>query len=547
MYQDRLTFGTWLAAVGFAAVLAGVLVSVLASPVVPRPRNDFVASRSDQVAAEDGGSRAPKEDRANVQAPIDRQPAAAAASSVAVVLPAQQVVLPVQQVVDQNKVDPAPTADPETSTLPVTTSATFPSNYKPARRTDAIARQNAAASRGLVILQLGDSHTSADFFSGEVRQRLQQRYGNGGAGYIVAGKPHIGVRTSALKVTASAGWTYQAIQKSDNISQFWLAGFNAIASAAGETLTFSTENPVIFDSIEIEALRQPGGGTFDIVLDGIVKSSFDLNAKGIEPVVLRLSPEGVPSDRVRKIEIRSQDAGTVNIASVAVFNRQSGVSYTNIGYPGASVDILNKFDSNLMADDLRRLNPQIVVLAFGTNEASNKFLDPDRYRKNYEKALNRITSILPDAKVVLVGPPDGAERPSGCASKPQPSILCKPSAPENASAAPVPDTATPQETDCRWHSLPKLEAVRSVVRDIAEQRGFTYWNWASIQPRECGAQAWVSASPPLMTPDHVHFTIAGYNKSAEQFLNALTPVIEKVQVAAGGPQAAKPSRTTANP
>ena len=52
--------------------------------------------------------------------------------------------------------------------------------------------------RGIVILQIGDSHTSADFLTGELRRRLQARYGRGAPGYITAGRPHIGVRTSSL-------------------------------------------------------------------------------------------------------------------------------------------------------------------------------------------------------------------------------------------------------------------------------------------------------------------------------------------------------------
>jgi lysophospholipase L1-like esterase len=49
-------------------------------------------------------------------------------------------------------------------------------------------------------------------------------------------------------------------------------------------------------------------------------------------------------------------------------------------------------------------------------------------------------------------------------------------------------------------------------------------------PRECGTHVWATASPALMTPDHVHFTIAGYNKGAETFMAALIPLIEKLQV-----------------
>jgi lysophospholipase L1-like esterase len=371
--------------------------------------------------------------------------------------------------------------------------------------------------RGITILQIGDSHTAADFLTGELRRRLQQRYGNGGPGYIIAGKPHIGVRSSALKVSASAGWTYRAIQKSDTVAEFWLSGFNAVATAPGETLAFTSDAPVVFDSIEIEGLRAPGSGSFDISLDGTVKASYDFNAETAEPVVLRLSPEDLKTDQIHRFEIKTSGQGPVSIASVAFYNKQSGLSYSSIGYPGATIDLLNKFDQSLMADDLRRLDPQIIVLAFGTNEAAKKNLDVAQYERNYEKVIDKIKAVLPNVEIVLVGPPDGAERGANCAKK-SATAVCRPH-PAEAEA----------KSDCDWHPLPKLEAVRNVARRIAERRGFSFWNWASIMPEKCGAQQWVSASPALMTPDHIHFTVAGYNRSADEFLNTLIPVVDKVQ------------------
>src|SRR6202041_3597511 len=124
-------------------------------------------------------------------------------------------------------------------------------------------------------------------FTGGPGTKLQGRYGKGGGGYLDAGKPHIGVRSGAMKITASPGWTYHALQRSDNVGEFWLSGFNAVATASGEALTFASDTPVPFDSIEIEALRQPGGGAIDISLDGAVKSSADLGGMAVEPVVLR--------------------------------------------------------------------------------------------------------------------------------------------------------------------------------------------------------------------------------------------------------------------
>ena len=246
--------------------------------------------------------------------------------------------------------------------------------------------------------------------------------------------------------------------------------------------------------------------------------------RSVEPVVLRLRPDGAASDRVRQIEIRTRGTGAVSIASLGIYQKQAGVSYNNIGYPGATIDLVNKFDEKLMADGLRRLDPQIVVLVFGTNEASKPNLDAARYERNYEKAIARIKAALPNVQIVLVGPPDGAERPPHCLGKGPADAACHPAPPSD------PNVSASEPADCDWHTIAHLDLVRDVERKIAERHGFVYWNWATINPNQCAAHQLVAALPPLMTPDHVHFTPAGYVKGADLFLDVLIPVIEKLQV-----------------
>ena len=499
--RDRLSFAAMAVGAACVVLVAGVLVSVLRSPAVPRPRG--LITVVEQVAPET--THPPQDNRDDARIPSATEP-----------VPPARVASAPPPAVDSGAAPPA-AATPsqpvvEVSTLPLKSSTSGPGN----------STTKTQSQRGLVILQIGDSHTAADYFTGELRQKLQARYGNGGVGYLDAGKPHIGVRSGAMKITASPGWTYHSIQRSDNIGEFWLSGFNAVATASGEALTFASDTPVPFDSIEIEALRQPGGGAIDISLDGAVKSSADLNGAAVEPVVLRLRPDGAPSDRVRQIVIRTRGTGVVSIASIGIYQKQSGVSYNNIGYPGATIDLVNKFDEKLMADGLRRLDPQIVVLVFGTNEASKPNLDAARYERNYEKAIARIRAALPNAQMVLVGPPDGAERPPHCAGKGPADAACHPAPPSNGSLYTEP-------ADCDWHTIAHLDLVRDIERKIADRHGFVYWNWATINPNQCAAHQLVNASPPLMTPDHVHFTPAGYVKGADLFLNALIPVIDKLQ------------------
>jgi lysophospholipase L1-like esterase len=407
-----------------------------------------------------------------------------------------------------------------------------------ARAGQEAAQDKGQGKRGLVILQIGDSHTSADFLTGELRRRLQARYGRGGTGYMTAGHPHIGVRSSSVKITASPGWTYKSLQRPDaRVGEFWLSGYDAIATAAGETMSFASEQPITFDTIEIEVIGQPGGGAIDIRLDGNVATHYDLAASRIEPVVIRLLPVRGPTDKVHDISITTTSPGTVSLASVSIYNNHSGLTYNSVGYVGAQAMLLNKMSEKLFADDLVRINPQIVVLSFGTNEASNEHLDIAQYTKAYERIIGKIKAALPAANVVMILPPDFNEMPTTCAKDKVADAACRRAPPEVNVAANAGATTTLSAAvsapECAWRTPAKLAQIRDAQRDIAKRHGLVYWNWASIMPEgECGAHQWFTASPPLMSRDHVHFTGEGYKKSAEQFLNTLIPVIEKVRVGA---------------
>jgi lysophospholipase L1-like esterase len=398
---------------------------------------------------------------------------------------------------------------------------------KPADKTPGPLANNQFAfsntQQNLAILQIGDSHTSADFFSGELRKQLQARFGDGGAGYIAVGNPRTGVRNSIFDIETSAGWTYHSIQKSESSTEFWLSGFNAVTSAAGESITFSAEHSQIFDVVEIELIRQPGGGAIDIELNGVVQNEVDLAAEKPERIVVRLIPDGKKADRVSKMKITTKRNGLVSVGSLAVFRKTSGLSYSSVGYPGATVTIVNKFEPSVFSFELQHLDPQIVVLAFGTNEGFDENLDLNTYAKNFEDALHKIESVLPLAAIVMILPPDAGQSPPDCQNQTDREGCGGKEADSN-------DAATkPDDASCRWKRPPSLDGVREVQREIAKRHNIAYWNWAEIMPPQCGPDQWVSANPALMTKDHVHFTQEGYRLSAEKFAERLIPIIENLQ------------------
>ena len=390
----------------------------------------------------------------------------------------------------------------------------------------------------LTILQIGDSHTAADYFTGEVRRLLQKRFGDGGPGYIFAGRPHPGVRSAAMTVSASGGWTYAALQKSDSAERFHLSGFDAETSHAGETLTFAAPGAAPYDHIEVEAITGPGMGEIEISVDSQPPARFSLSSAESGRSVFRLAPQARVGS-LRKMQIKSLDQRPVAIASVGVFNRSRGVSYSSVGFPGATIDIVNKYDPAMLDETLKRLAPQIVVLAFGTNEGFNDNLDLDRYKDHYRAVIQKIRQGTPGARIVMVGPPQANRTTSSCAKHPTDCRAGeeKPAAERlanstDASMADAPGEK-PQATSahsCPFPTPPRLDPVRETQKQIAKDEKIAFWDWASIMPARCGAHAWVTSAPRLMTSDHVHFTSDGYKLSAKAFLNFLSPTINQLRL-----------------
>jgi lysophospholipase L1-like esterase len=380
---------------------------------------------------------------------------------------------------------------------------------------------------GLVVLHIGDSHTSADFFTGELRRRLQDRFGQKGVGYTTAGQPHTGVRSSALKITTSSGWSYRSLQKRDaHPEKFWLSGYGAIATAPGETMVFASEQPISFDAVEIETVSQPAGGAIDIAIDDRVEKHFDLESSRTEPIAIRIPARG-PGAELREVSITTTGQGETLIASISISKSGKGLTYSSVGYVGATVDVLNKLPEKMLSRDLMQIRPQIVILSFGTNEAANDGLDLASYRASYELVVKKIKSYLPDAVLVMILPPDFNLLPSECPKDNASAATCTG---ESRNVAASNSTTLPAEKlQCSWRTPAKLAEVRKTQREIAEQYSLIYWDWSSIMPSECGAHQWYTASPPLMSRDHVHFTPMGYKRSAELFLDTLLPIINKVR------------------
>src|SRR5579871_1858210 len=86
------------------------------------------------------------------------------------------------------------------------------------------------------ILHFGDSHTASDDWTGALRDLFQGRFGNGGAGFSMAGYPFRGYRRFDVHGGASKAWDAAGLRTGEGDGLFGLGGVSISTERAGQSI-----------------------------------------------------------------------------------------------------------------------------------------------------------------------------------------------------------------------------------------------------------------------------------------------------------------------
>lgn len=376
----------------------------------------------------------------------------------------------------------------------------------------------------ITILQLGDSHTANDSFSGQLRDRFQARFGAAGRGMLQAGEPFLWYRPHQVHVE-SAGWWKLTSYGMDDPGPFGLgavrqeavgapaerqrSGWHIMPLArptqpgpATATLT-APENP--FDTAEIEMLDQPGGGTVEVSAPGGAVTRVTTAGPGR----VRFVDVPVPAGSTR-LDLRAVGDGPVAWLGWSTRRAAGGVTLANLGYPGATAAIMDRWDWDVVRAELDHLRPALIVVAYGTNEGFKDGLELGAYEAAFGARLRALRAAAPEASVIVLGPMDG----------------------ERARRRRVPEGVA---CDRKWAVPPNLGAVRAVERNAAAETGAWWFDWSGPMGGTCGMAKWVGRVPPLGMPDHVHLRSDGYAITANVLFDTLMHRFDAWRAATGGP------------
>ena len=343
------------------------------------------------------------------------------------------------------------------------------------------ALQAGSAAGPVAILQIGDSHTANDAFSGRMRSLLQARFGDAGRGMLPPGIPFRFYHPAQVTVTASA-WDAVGSLHLGNPGPFGLAGVRQTATGPAE-MTLRADPPNTFDAVLIEALGQPGGGAIHLST-GAATLTLPTSTPATTPLWLT-----VPTPQAQ-LTLRSQGNGPVTLLSWTAQKRRPGVTWSNLGTIGATVDTFARFDPALVKAELDRLRPALIVIAFGTNEGFDDTTDPAAYAARYTASLRALHAAAPYAAILVIAPPDGNRADTG--------------------------TACPRQGDATtWSVPPRLAELREAQRRVARAEGAYFWDWSAAMGGPCSMHAWTLTNPPKASVDHLHLLTPGYHATAD--------------------------------
>ncbi len=346
------------------------------------------------------------------------------------------------------------------------------------------------------IVHYGDSHVAADILTGSLRRKLQLFFGEAGAGFVLPGRPWQGYSRPGVTSQASAGWKTDGLTQASLAAdgRLGLAGVSLSTRASGESITVTAAGSYF----DIYALKQPGGGSLSVLLDGVEqKHNVSLASRVSESACIEIVAE---IGSVHTVELRTTSAGRTRIFGIAIERNSAGVVYDAMGINGARASRPLRWEWDLLAAGLLRRDPDLIVVAYGSNEVSDPDLNLEEYKISFAALLRQFHEAAPRASILVIGPPDRAVR-----------------------------IAT------RWKTIAPMPALVEAQRQAAFEAGAAFYDLFNAMGGSGSIDRWATQPQPLAQPDRVHLTSAGYRLAADWLYSQLMNGFLQTVSEAGSP------------
>jgi len=326
-------------------------------------------------------------------------------------------------------------------------------------------QQHGQLTGPLRALHYGDSHVAADEWTGDLREHLQQTFGDGGSGYSLAGRPWNTYRRFDVKSGSTRGWHSDGLVGRTGDGIYGLGGVSMTTSSPRQSVYLVAEG----QQFELYYLQQPGGGAIEIYDNGVPVERISTDGE-TAPSYFHYDAE----PGAHRLEAETLDRAPVRLFGW-VAEKPTGITYEALGINGASASIMLDWNGEVLKSNIERRNPALIVLSYGTNEAGHKDWTLESYRDMFTRLIERLRADAPTAAILVVGPPDRAIRVRGKG----------------------------------WVTLDNLDMIVEAEREAALAQGCAFWDQRAKMGGKGSMREWVLAG--MAQGDYVHLTAPGYH------------------------------------
>ncbi|MBP9185973.1 MAG: hypothetical protein KBG11_02650 [Bacteroidia bacterium] len=340
-------------------------------------------------------------------------------------------------------------------------------------------------NRVFKIVHIGDSHIQADWFSGKLRNLLQAQYGDAGTGLLF---PYKQIKTNGPNTFSSVAGvplTASKIVKCRSACNVGIAAYDAHVPA-GTTLVFNIKKDTLLQYVSV---------LFQSTDSSAINIDNDLDENNY--VIQNANSFFISSYKnqvTNSIKLNTKNNITLN--GIIASNGNPGVLYYTIGANGATFN--NYYNSGLFFEQLKALQPDLVIVSLGTNESVSD-MPNDTFNLQLQNFNTKLKEVTGQAAIMYTTPADNYLRRV---------------------------VTTRKKVKGKWRTRkvvahinnPKVEPIRQSIINLCYKDNLMCWDLYRAMGGDRSMRQWVNSG--YTAKDHIHFSKGGYEVQGQLLFDA---------------------------
>ena len=320
------------------------------------------------------------------------------------------------------------------------------------------------------IIYFGDSQIENDRITSTLRNKLQNRYGGSGPGFIPLDQYYNTAHKLIMEVSKS--WVVKAFRDTSFINQSLLFK-NAILTANDPQGWFRIRRIKSHSALpdyQLTKLYYWATDSCQITAKqgrDTVYSGYLLPENKVSTLDFQFNQ--TPGDI--RFDFRAKD--TLNICGLSLESK-SGVMVDNVSLRGQAYPLFEWSDKAKITQMLDQVNVGLFILHYGVNLVPYASKDYHYFQLHFSRQIAFLKQVRPEVPILIVGVSDMAEREDG-----------------------------------HFVSFPNIPEIKAIEKGIAIENHVAFWDLDAFMGGAGSMVNWVDAKPPLARTDYTHFTKEG--------------------------------------